>query len=165
MGIQDFRIKTAGGAQTVPVIRCNTEAAATAILPGEPVKFKSAGSKYVIPMADAEPAIGTTTAIVGIACSTSTQTASADGVVDVYKISPEDIIVAKAKSSTAADTEAEIIALKGKRILVDLTSSVYTVDTAASDGATNGLIVVGGNANTKEIWFQFRPAALEGVIA
>lgn len=165
MAIQDIRVKTAGGALTVPVIRCNTEAAATAIVVGDPVKYKTAGSRYVIPMADAEPVIGTTTAMVGIACSTSTQTASADGVVDVYAITADTVLVAKAKSAAAADTEAEIIALKGKRILVDLTSGVYTVDTATTDGATNGFIVVGGNATTKEIWFQVRPAALEGAIA
>lgn len=165
MALNNIRIKTAGGMQTVPVIVCNTEANATAIYAGEPVKQKTAGSKYVIPVADAEPVLGTTVAVVGIAASNSTHTASADGTVSVYNVTPDTILVAKAKSSTAADTEAEIIALKGKRVVLDLTTGVYTVDTGASDGATNGVIIVGGNAERKEIWFQFRPAALEGPIA
>lgn len=165
MAKMNVRVKTPNGALTVPVIVCNTEAAATNIKAGEPVKLKTAGSKYVIPLADAEPVIGTTTAVVGIAASTSTETASADGTVSVYQVKPDTIIVTKAKSSTAADTEAEIIALKNKKVLLDLTSSTYTIDTGASDGATNGVIIVGGNADRKEIWFQFRPAALEGAIA
>lgn len=164
MAINNVRLKTAGGMQSVPVIVCNTEAAATNIKAGEPVKAKADGSTYVIPVADAEPIIGTTTNIVGIAASTSTETASADGTVSVYQITPETILVAKAKSSTAADTEAEITALKGKRVLFDLTSSTYTIDTAVADADVNGLIVVGGNADRKEIWVQVRNSAIEGDI-
>lgn len=164
MAINNVRIKTAGGMQSVPVIVCNTEAAATNIKAGEPVKAKVDGSKYVIPVADAEPIIGTTTNVLGIAASTSTETASADGTVSVYQITPETILVAKAKSSTAADTEAEITALLGKRVLFDLTSSTYTIDTAVADADVNGLIVVGGNADRKEIWVQVRNSAIEGDI-
>lgn len=164
MALQNVRIKTAGGTQSVPVIVCNTEAAATNIKAGEPVMAKTDGSKYVIPLADGDPVIGTSTNFVGIAASTSTETASADGTVSVYQISPETILVAKAKSATAADTEAEIVALKGKRTLFDLTSSTYTIDTAAADADVNGLIIVGGNADRKEIWVQARSAAIEGDI-
>lgn len=166
MAIANIRIVNNGGSQVAPTIKMLGEAAATDIYAGEPVKVKSAGSKYAIPLADAEPVIGTTTRVIGIAATNSTQTASADGEVYVYDANNSGIVyAAKAKSSTAADTQAEIDALIGKRVLLDLTSSVYTVDTAASDAAANGVLIVGGNADTQEIYFQLRPAAVEGAIA
>lgn len=165
MSKADISIVDSGGKNVTPVITCNTEANATAINVGEPVKFKTAGSKYVIPVADAEPVIGTTTAVVGIAASDSTHTASADGTVQVYLVDSSTVLRAKAKSAAAADTDAEVIALKGKRVPFDLTSSVYTVDTAATDGATNGLLIVGGDSSTSSIDFVIRPSALQGPIA
>jgi hypothetical protein len=165
MAKNDIRIVDVGGKNTVPVITCNTEAAATAIKTGEPVIYKTAGSKYVIPMADATPVIGTTVAMVGIAASDSSHTASADGTVEVYLIDSTTVLRAKAKSAAAADTVAEVIALKGKRTVLDLTSSTYTIDTAASDGATSGFVIVGGDADTSSIDFIVRPGALTGPIA
>jgi len=70
-----------------------------------------------------------------------------------------------AKSATAADTQAKINVLMGKRVLFDLTSGVYSIDTAVVDSNVNGLIIVGGNPDNNEIYFQFRPAAIEGAIA
>jgi len=118
-----------------------TEAAATAIKFGEPVKLKSAGSRYVIPLADAEPVIGTTTAVAGIAATDSTQTASADGIVWVFKPLAGVVYLADAKSASAIDTQAKYDALVGNPVLFDLTSSVYTVDTAVT-AATSGLVIV-----------------------
>jgi len=60
----------------------------------------------------------------------------------------------KQKTSTNADTEAEILALIGKRVLLDLTSGVYTVDTTTVDNAANGILIVGGNANEASIVFR-----------
>ena len=161
----DITIVDVGGKNVTPVIVCNTEANATAIYAGEPVKFKTAGSKYVIPMADAEPIIGTTVAMVGIAASNSTQTASADGTVEVFLIDPTTVLRAKAKTSSTADTEAEVIALKGKRTVLDLTSSTYTIDNGTSDGATLGLLIVGGDPSTASVDFVVRPSALQGPVS
>lgn len=167
MALNDVRILNAGSGNVIPSIKFLAEAAATQMLAGEPVKAKSAGSKYAIPLADAEPVIGTTTMVIGIAATTSDATASADGSVFVYDASgnPGTVYSAKAKSAAAADTESEINALIGKRVLFDLTSSTYTIDTAAVDGNTNGLIIVGGNPETSEIYFKIRPAASEGAVA
>lgn len=161
----DIQIVDVGGRANLTTITCNTEANATAIKAGEPVIYKTAGSKYVIPMADATPVIGTTVAMVGIAASDSTHTASADGTVEVYLIDSQTVLRAKAKSSAAADTAAEIIALKGKRTVFDLTSSTYTIDTAAADAAASGLIIVGGDHVTKTIDFVVRNAAFDGPVA
>src|SRR5690242_16275254 len=115
------------GAGSVPTWRWQTEAAATAIYAGEPTKLKSAGSPYVIPAADADFTLGTDTPFMGIAASDSTHTASADGYIDLYMPLPGLVYEAKAKTSTTADTQTEIDALCGDRVVFDLTSSSYTV--------------------------------------
>lgn len=161
----DIKIVDVGGKNVTPVIVCNTEANATNIYAGEPVKFKTAGSKYVIPVANDEPIIGTTVAMVGIAASDSTHTAAADGSVEVYLLDPNTVLRAKAKTSTDADTDAEILALKGKRTLFDLTSSTYTLDVGTADSATYGLLVVGGDSQTASVDVVVRPSALEGPVA
>lgn len=142
-----------------------TEAAATAILAGEPVKNKSTGSPYAIPLADGDPTTSTATPVLGIAKSDSTQTSTADGVVEVYRVTENTILAAKAKSSTAADTQAEINALCGKQVVLDLTSSAWTVDTAAANANTNGVVCVGGDPDKSVIYFRFRPAVLQGPLS
>ena len=128
-----------------PTWRWQTEAAATDIKAGEPVKLKSAGSPYVIPLADADLTLGTDVPFIGVASSDSTHTASVDGKIDVYIPLPGTIYEARVKTSTTADTQSEIDALCGDRVVFDLTSSVYTVDAAAGDGVGNALLVVGGD--------------------
>lgn len=162
----NIKVHKAAGYLNLPTEKWQTEAAATAILAGEPVKLKAAGSPYVIPVADAEPIIGTTTAIIGIAASDSTQTASADGSVTVYPAElPGVIYKAKAKTASTVDTLAELNALVGDNVVLDLTTGVYTVDAAAGDGNTKGIRIVGGNFETQEVYFKIRPAAAEGAIA
>lgn len=136
-----------------------TEANATAINAGEFVKLKAAGSEYVIPLADGEPVIGTTTAVVGLAAGDSNHTASADGELEVYILQPGVVYACKAKSATAFDTAAEIKALKNTKVLMDLTSSTYTVDTAATADTENGIIIVGGDAATSTVYFMVDQAA------
>jgi len=160
----DVKIKDPMG-RPLPVWTWQTEAAATDILAGEPVKLKAAGSPYVIPLATGEPVIGTTTQMIGIAASDSTHTASADGNVEVYV--PLSGVVYSAKATTPAniDTQAELNALVGDRVTFDLTSSVYTVDEDEGDDAPHGLQIVGGSAATLDLYFAIRPASVEGPIA
>ena len=100
MAKNDVKIVDFAGHNVVPTVTWQTEAAATAIYAGEPVKLKAAGSPYAIPLADAEPVVGTTTVVLGIAASDSTQTASADGTVEVYLPLPGVVYEANAKTST-----------------------------------------------------------------
>lgn len=163
MAKADIVIKDTAGHNVIPTLVWQTEAAATAIYAGEPVKVKVAGSKYVIPLADGDGVIGTTVGIAGIAKSDSTQTASADGTVEVYIPLPGVIYAAKAKSAAAADTAAEILALQGKRVVIDLTSGSYTVDTAAADNANNAFYIVGGDFTRSVIYFMLRsPITITG---
>lgn len=157
MSLNDIKVVTTGGLGALPTYKFSVQAGATTIYAGEPVKIGTA--PYVIPLADAEPVTGTPT-LIGIAATTSTQTATANGIVEVYLPTSGAVFRASAKSSAAVDTQAEIDALKLKRVILDLTSSVYTVDTAASDAATNGIIIVDGDPVNKTVDFRIKSVAL-----
>ena len=159
MAKNDIVIVSTGGRSNVPTLRCLTEANATAINAGEPVKFKSLGARYVIPLADADGVIGTITPIVGIAASASTHTASADGYVDVYMALPGFVYEISAKSAASADTQAEIDALTLDRAIIDLTSSTYTLDATGTDVVTAPFTIVGGDPSRSKLRFVIRAGA------
>ncbi len=109
--------------------------AVSRINPGEPVT-KVAGAAGVLAAANNAPT--TTLRIVGVASTTSTETASVDGTVDVIPYNGQFFMIAP-KVAATWDTQAEYNALIGARVLIDNTSGVYTL--LASDGASNGCIV------------------------
>jgi len=154
MATNNIRIVDPSGHNAIPTRTYQTEANTTVINAGEPVMLKTIGTAvYAAALTDAKPVIGTDY-FIGIAAKASTQTTSADGEVEVYMPLPGMVYRGKAKSSAAADTEAEIKALAQKRVVFDLTSSVYTVDTAAADGATNGVMLTGtGDYSVSEVDF------------
>jgi hypothetical protein len=126
--------------------------AAASIAPGTPTKQGTAGAVAI--MVDGD---GTTSQVfTGIAKSTSTDTASAAGQVFVWLPIPSTVYSGFAKSATAADTQAEIDALQGKRVVFDLTTGDWTVDTGASDNVANGLLIMGGDYRTSTIYFIMR---------
>lgn len=134
--------------------------AAATINPGTPTKFASAGA--VVPMVDTD---GTSSQrFTGIAKSTSTDTAAAAGEVYTFIPLPGIIYAAKAKSATAANTQAKIDALLAARLIFDLTGTVgpgltgtWTIDTAAGDGATNCAVIIGGAYQTNTLYFLYSP--------
>lgn len=132
-----------------------TEANATAILAGEPVKIGGTNLSYVIPTADNEPIISAPT-FVGIAQSNSTQTAALDGTVQVLPVVPGLIYACKANSAAAFNTDAEILALLNNRVLFDLTAGVYTILQSQADNADNGIVIVGGDPTTSTVHFMIR---------
>lgn len=156
MARNDIKIISTGGIPSLPTYTWQTEAAATAILAGEPVKLKSAGSPYVIPLATADLTLGTDGEFMGIAKSDSTQTASADGSVEVYIPMPGVIYEAKAKTGSTVDTQAEINAVCGDRVVFSLASSTYTVDVAVAgdDDAANAVLIIGGDPIAKTVRFM-----------
>lgn len=127
--------------------------AATSILTGEPTKAGSSGAVAI--MADGD---GTTSQrFTGIAKSDSTDTVAAAGAVTVWLPLPGLIYSGKAKTSTTADTQAEIDALYGKRVVFDLTTTRWSIDAAAADGATNGVVIIGGEYQTATLYFVMSP--------
>lgn len=159
MAIGNVWIRSTGGLNEVPVMKYQTEANAAAINPGELCKIKSAGSPYVIALVDADLTAGTDSQFVGLAASTATHTASVDGTVLVHMASPSIVYEAKAKTSTNVDTQAKIDAMVGDRKIIDVTSTVHTVDDGAADNVANCLTIVGGNPVTKTLYFTVKPFA------
>lgn len=144
--------RTAGG--NVPTYQWQTDAGDAAIKAGDPVKIKAAGSPYVIGLVDGDLTIGTDTAMVGIAASDSTHTASADGVVDVYMPLPG--VVWRAKATTAGNVAATLI---GDRVTMNLTGTTYTIDENATDAATSAFYIVGVDADEGTVDFTIRTDA------
>lgn len=121
----------------------------SSIKKGEPTKW--ATGTGVSAMVDGD---GTTSQrFTGIAKEDSTETTSVAGICDVWLPYPGHVYAAKAKSAAAADTYAEIQALFNKRVVFDLTSTIWTIDTAAADAATNAVNIVGGEYQTSTIFF------------
>lgn len=159
MSLGDISIKDAGGLSVVPTNRYRVAAGSTTINAGEPVKLTIAGGAYVVRSATNEPVTGTAT-FVGIAASTSNQTAGLDGVVDVYGPTPNVIFRASAKLATAVDTDAELIGLLMNRVAFDLTGALFTLSESVADAATNGLVIVGGDILTGKVDFIVRNSVL-----
>lgn len=133
----DITIKNAEVLAGTGAQRFLVQAGATTINPGEPVA-KALGAEYVTALATNKPVVATDF-MAGIAATTSTQTASADGEVWVYPLVPGVIYLIKPNSTAAFDTQAEYDALVGDRVLFDLTTGTYTI--LATDGATSGLVI------------------------
>ena len=132
---------------------------AATIQPGTPAKCVTADGSVagaVIPMVDGDGLV-TAERFVGLAKSASTDTASVAGVVDTWAPVPGILYRGFAKSAAAADTQAEINALMGKKVIFDLTSTDWTVDTAATDALVNCVVIQGGIPQTSEIQFYYSP--------
>lgn len=112
-------------------------ASSTTIKPGEPVA-KALGGYVVTPMATNKPEVGTDY-LAGIAMTESTNTASAAGVVDVMPLVPGVVYIMSPNVAATWDTQAEYDALVGDRVLIDLTSSSYTI--LAADSVNNGCVI------------------------
>lgn len=156
MALNDIKVLDVAGHNVLPTRTYQvTSGTTSSIKAGEPVIMTTIGtSQYAKLAVDADPTIGTDY-LLGIAAGASTETASAAGTVEVFLPLPGVVYRAKAKSAAAADTASEIAALANKRTIFDLTSSVFTIDTAAADGATNGLILTGtGNPANSEVDFM-----------
>lgn len=107
----------------------------------------------VVPMIDGDGS--TSQRFTGIAKDDSTDTVAAAGAVTLWLPLPGYVYAAKAKTSSTADTAAEVQALFGKRVVFDLTASVWTVDAAAADAAANCVTIVGGDYLTQTLYFMY----------
>jgi len=95
----------------------------------------------------------------GIAKGNSNETVSATGTVELYEPFPGIVYNGFTKASTSADTAAEIIALRGKRVVFDLTTGDWTVDAAAADAQVNCVTLLGtGNPTLATLNFVYKPS-------
>lgn len=108
----------------------------------------------VIPMVDGD---GTTSQrFTGIAKNNSSDTASVAGVVTLWMPLPGYVYASKAKTASTANTAALVNGLFGKRVVFDLTSSLWSVDAAAADAAANMLVIIGGDYQTQTLYFTYK---------
>lgn len=160
MARADISIKETGGRNSVPTDRWVVASGTPiTIKAGEPAKVNATADENVILLVDADLTVATDQPMSGIAATDSTETASAAGYSDQYVPLPDIKWEIKAKSAAAADTQSEIDALIGQLEVIDLTSSVFTMDTAAGSTATNAFLIVGGDPNRSTVWFRIRPDA------
>jgi len=137
MAVNDITFLENGALSLIGSAKANVAAGATKINPGEPVAM-ALGGATVTAMATNKPVVATDF-MVGIATSTSTQTASVAGTVDYMPLTSGVTYLISPKVAATWDTQAEYDALVGARVLIDLTSSVYTI--LAADGATYGCVI------------------------
>jgi hypothetical protein len=124
---------------------------------GTPTKSADAAGSAtgaVVPMVDTDGTIAQN--FTGIAKSTSTDTASAAGVVTIWLPLPGYVYAAKAKTASTFDTQTEVTAAFRKRVIFDLTSTLWTVDVAATDALVNCVTIVGGDYRTQTVWFTYK---------
>lgn len=108
----------------------------------------------VIPMVDAD---GTTAQrFTGICKTTSNETASVAGTTVLWLPLPGYVYASKAKTASTANTAALVTALFGKRVIFDLTASLWSVDAAAADAAANMVTIIGGDYQTQTLYFTYK---------
>jgi hypothetical protein len=133
-------------------------AAGPTIEKGTPVKSADAAGSItgaVIPMVDGDGTIAQKFA--GIADSDSTEVAATAGVVNLWLPLPGMVYSAKCKT-TSADTAAKLLALFNKHVVFDLTSSLWTIDAAATDALVNCVTIIGGDYLTNTVYFTYKDA-------
>jgi hypothetical protein len=138
--------------------------AVSTIYAGEPsIKGEATGTSTgaVLPAADGDPLTTSTHQFSGVAKNDSTDTAAAAGAVTTWMPLPGLVYEAKAKTSSTADTAAEVNALKDKRVILDCTTpgshTAWTVDAAATDANTNAVVILGGDYRTSTVFFMVAP--------
>ncbi len=122
-------------------------AAGTAILAGEPVAITALADVTVIPAGSSFPD-ASAHLMVGIAATSSTNTLTAAGTVNVVEVNPNLVYLISPTTAGSWDTQAEYDALVGKRVLIANSATVgatpsnsgsYTL--GASDSTNNGCVV------------------------
>lgn len=160
MARNDITIKETGGRNSVPTDRWVVAAGTPiTIKAGEPAKQNATADENVILLADADLTIATDQPMTGVAATDSTETAAAAGYSDQYVPLPDIKWELKGKVAAALDTQSEIDAFIGTLLLIDLTSSTFTLDTAAGTASTAAFLIVGGDPNRSTLHFRIRPDA------
>lgn len=132
-------------------------AAGTPIYAGEPVQIRAVAGIVVEPSLTSTPIVSVSAGVeglfVGVATTSSTNTATAAGTINVLPVSPYITYLANPDTAASWDTQAEYDALTGKRVLLKNSVSVTSTPTSgtytllASDSASNGCTVQAMNVN------------------
>lgn len=151
MALSDVQFFQESGSNGGRGARLYNVSSGTPILAGEPVQVASLGSVSVQPAHTSTPD-ASAHLYVGVAATSSTNTTSAAGTVNVYPINSGDTWLINPATATSWDTQAEYDALVGKRVLIQNNAEVGyaysanvntgTYSLLATDSANNGCVVV-----------------------
>lgn len=142
MAVNDIKVVQNPGPTRTYDVDDRTSSSAILINPGEPCKVST---NYVIALATGDPEVGTDE-MVGIARSTSTETSTVDGTVEIVTILPQTVLRGDATTSTNVNTAAKLLGLKNDWVAFDLVGTTYTIDEdEATDPNVHGLKVVDGD--------------------
>lgn len=148
----------AGGSQPFQVVLGGSPPAINA---GEPVS-KALGSQYVIIMPNAKPVVADTNTV-GVSSTTSTETASADGTVQVIPINANNIWSITPQTAAtygvgSTPNQTTYNALVGARVVFQVTTGTWKI--LATDSSGNGLVIAASNVATNlgKVNFSFRAA-------
>lgn len=162
MSVNDITFYEPGAFSVIGTRRYQVNASSTVINPGEPVYITGFNQNYVLPFPTSAPTLALGY-VVGIAQSTSTNTASVAGVVDVFPAVPGVIYYATPNNAStygvgSTPNQGTYNALVGRRVLFDLTAGAYTI--LSTDNAANGLVVenVDVTKSSGKVAFSFRNA-------
>ena len=135
----DVKVVKGGG----PTVKFLSDASATAINQGEPVKLVT---KYAGLLADGDPEVGTDL-MLGVTHKASTHTSTVDGVVEVTTLLPMRTVLRwNATATTTVNTQALIDAMLNDWKTCGLSGTTFTIDEAESDdSAVHGFGIIGGD--------------------
>ena len=165
----DYQVVRSGGGSVHVFIAEDrtTSSVTTTMKPGEPVKKSAASGNYVIPLATGDPEIGTDE-FVGVVFKESTETASADGEVEVFVVQPlRTLLRAKPTTTTNMDTQSELNGLKLDWVAGDVTAStgtngIFTIDEDETDDAdVHGFQIIDGDIRALTLDFQVHSMVCE----
>lgn len=148
----------AGGSRPYQVVSGGSPPAVNA---GEPVS-KVLGSQYVIIMPNAKPVVADANTV-GVSATTSSETSTADGTVQVIPIDPR--VVWSISPQTAATygvgttpNQTMYNALVGARVVFQVTTGTWKI--LSTDSSGNGLVIEASDVsrNLGKVNFSFRMA-------
>jgi len=165
MSLDDIKVvKNPGTAYKYNVSDRDTSSASATIKAGEPVKTYST-NEFVVIIADGDPEISTDQ-FIGVARKESTETATADGKVEVVTLIPMSTVL-RGKATTAGniDTASELLAYLNDWVTFDVTSSVFTIDeNETTDPNVHGLMIIGGDTTDKTLDVFVHPLVIASLV-
>lgn len=140
MAIGDLKVLKKGyGVEPFGAEDRGTSSVTTNMLAGEPVKRGGSNGNFVIPLANGDAENGTDI-FVGIVTEQSSETASADGEVNVELCGPGTVIQGRATTVANIDTAAKLLGVRHDYVCFDLTGAgtngptgVFTIDEDEGD--------------------------------
>ena len=142
----------------IPGVLVAAGAVAT-IAAGSPTKSADAATAAtgaVVAMVDGDGALGQN--FTGVAKSDSNETAAVAGTVSLWLPLPGYIYSCATKLATDINTPAKLLTFFRKRVVFDLTSTTWTVDSGATDALINCVTIIGGDYRTGAVYFTYKNA-------